>query len=72
MYIITGVTVGSYELGAVGETRSKCLNALVKTYHDNFGTFAENGFKGKADWLDYHGINEMSCMEIRPNAGWCN
>lgn len=58
------VFVGSYEIVALGESPAKCFSALVSKYHKNFGTFRENGFKNKQDWLEYHGYDCDEALEV--------
>lgn len=62
------VYIGNYEIQALGESPQKCISVLVSAYRKNFGTFSENGFKNKADWLEYHGISESSCDEFELNS----
>ena len=65
---IAEVWVRSYCITAIGETPRKCINALVAEFKKSFGSFVQNGFLNKADWLDYHGIDERSCIEISLNS----
>lgn len=67
---IASVYVGNYEITAVAETPKKCINAIVREYHSFSGGFKENGFSGRADWLDYHGLSEASCQEVELNTAF--
>lgn len=62
------VWVGSYEITALADTPEKCRKVLISTYHKNFGTFRENGFKNQADWLEYHDIIDDHFEEINLNS----
>ena len=57
LYLVE-IYVGSYTITAIGDSPANTIKALVKEYRNQFGTFRENGFKNKADWLDYHGLSE--------------
>lgn len=65
------IWVGNYCISAVAETPEKCQDAIVKAYHKDFGSFRSNGFKSKAEWLEWHDI-EKPCgfLEIELNKGW--
>lgn len=64
------VVVGNYFVNAIGDSPENCIKALVKEYNRQFGSFCDNGFKNKADWLEYHGIDPGSLREIELNKGW--
>lgn len=61
------VYVGSYEIEAFCDSPEKCIRVLASTYRRNFGSFTENGFKNRADWLKYHGISTDTVREVRLN-----
>ena len=67
-FYTASVYVGNYEIQVFAESPQKCISLLVSAYRKNFGSFADNGFINKADWLDYHGISESSCDEITMNS----
>ena len=66
----TSVYVGNYEVSALGTSAAKCIDLLVKEYHRQFGSFRENGFKNRADWLEYHGVEEEGLQEIYIDSAW--
>lgn len=61
------VYVGNYEIEAFGDTPEAVIRALVSAYRKNFGSFAENGFRNKDEWLDYHGISADSIHAVTLN-----
>ena len=64
------IYVGNYDICAVGTTPQKCINAIVRKYHQQFGSFAENGFKSKSEWIEWHGLEIESCDEIELDKAW--
>lgn len=64
------VVVGNYFVNAIGDTPENCINALAREYNHQFGSFHDNGFKNRAEWLEYHGVSPASLREIELNMGW--
>lgn len=62
--------VGNYDLNVICNSPKECIDAIAKAYTKHFGSFRENGFKNKADWLEYHEIDEDSCFEITVGKEW--
>lgn len=59
--------VGNYEIGGTGYTPKEALDSAWKTYRKH----GFNDFTNKAEWLEYHGLNEESCEKITVGEGFC-
>ena len=64
------VYVGNYEINALADDPAKCVDLLAQEYVQEFGSFKSNGFKSRAEWLDFHGISADCVDEIEINSAW--